>query len=599
MLGRVNREGCGRRFVKLAWAVMLLAVTAGEAVQAAKREQPADTLVAAALRAEFMPSQQNPAQWLAAAVRRDADHAPALWRQGNVRFDDQWVDYGQVPELLAGKRDLAAYRKKRHAAEETVADQLELANWCRRHRLVDQERAHLWQITLLEPGHRVARERLGHLWVDGKWVDQVELGEQSARANVRAQAYQHWLPELRDIAEGLGHRNRRRREAAAAKLSAIDDPLALSALHEVVAPLSEQHALVVLDFARRAPGEEASLYLAEAALNSENPTFRHVATECLRQRPYEEFIPPLLEILTTPVDFQHELFLNRQGELIYRSYLAREGRTKREFEVRQTRVRRVTLAVGNEPLAVVMALNRVEGQASQAWQDAERLNQEGSARNEAIVALLAEVTEEPLPPDAKAWWKWWAGYLEILETREKDVVTHFTSQEMIITDRDLAVARGSSCFTAGTPVWTERGALPIEQVSPGDLVLAKNERTGEVGYKPVLQTTVRPPENIYKLRIGSEEFACTAGHLFWVSGQGWKMAKHLAKDDPIHAVRGVENVQAVENTDRQEATYNLLVADWHSYFVGENLVLSHDVTEKQPTLAVVPGLLQTKLARVY
>jgi len=34
------------------------------------------------------------------------------------------------------------------------------------------------------------------------------------------------------------------------------------------------------------------------------------------------------------------------------------------------------------------------------------------------------------------------------------------------------------------------------------------------------------------------------------------------------------------------------VADFHTYFVGEALILSHDTTPNEPTNALVPGLVE-------
>ncbi|MCA9259033.1 MAG: hypothetical protein KDA61_07530, partial [Planctomycetales bacterium] len=105
------------------------------------------------------------------------------------------------------------------------------------------------------------------------------------------------------------------------------------------------------------------------------------------------------------------------------------------------------------------------------------------------------------------------------------------------------------------------------------------------------------PTEVFAVRIGDEEFSCTSGHMFWVSGRGWTMTRHLEDGAPIHAAAGVERVVGVESYGREEPVYNLVVADWHSYFVGDSAVLTHDVTSKEPTLAVVPGLLQTRLDR--
>ncbi len=39
-----------------------------------------------------------------------------------------------------------------------------------------------------------------------------------------------------------------------------------------------------------------------------------------------------------------------------------------------------------------------------------------------------------------------------------------------------------------------------------------------------------------------------------------------------------------------QAAYNLVVADFHTYFIGEAKILVHDNTIHQPTDVVVPGL---------
>ena len=38
--------------------------------------------------------------------------------------------------------------------------------------------------------------------------------------------------------------------------------------------------------------------------------------------------------------------------------------------------------------------------------------------------------------------------------------------------------------------------------------------------------------------------------------------------------------------------YNLVVADFHTYFVGHSKILSHDNTVRDATDAVVPGLVE-------
>jgi hypothetical protein len=51
-------------------------------------------------------------------------------------------------------------------------------------------------------------------------------------------------------------------------------------------------------------------------------------------------------------------------------------------------------------------------------------------------------------------------------------------------------------------------------------------------------------------------------------------------------------VQSVEPSGEKE-TYNLVVADFHSYFAGDARVLTHDNTIRKPTNRIVPGLAPT------
>lgn len=48
-------------------------------------------------------------------------------------------------------------------------------------------------------------------------------------------------------------------------------------------------------------------------------------------------------------------------------------------------------------------------------------------------------------------------------------------------------------------------------------------------------------------------------------------------------------IKAVEQVDDAEA-FNLVVADFHTDFIGEGLILTHDNTPREPTNALVPGL---------
>jgi hypothetical protein len=57
-------------------------------------------------------------------------------------------------------------------------------------------------------------------------------------------------------------------------------------------------------------------------------------------------------------------------------------------------------------------------------------------------------------------------------------------------------------------------------------------------------------------------------------------------------VRGSTRVES-QNTDRNEQTYNLVVPDFHTYFVGQSGLLAQDLLIPRPTNKLVPGLSGT------
>ena len=138
-------------------------------------------------------------------------------------------------------------------------------------------------------------------------------------------------------------------------------------------------------------------------------------------------------------------------------------------------------------------------------------------------------------------------------------------------------------------MWTAKGPLAIERIRVGDLVLSQHAETGELAYKPVLRTTVRPSGKLIRIQAAGEEFQTSGGHLFWVAGEGWTKARNLQSGQILHTVAGPAYVSFVESGSEAE-TYNLVVADFSTYFVGDAKVLSHDNTVRTPTSASVPGL---------
>jgi len=130
---------------------------------------------------------------------------------------------------------------------------------------------------------------------------------------------------------------------------------------------------------------------------------------------------------------------------------------------------------------------------------------------------------------------------------------------------------------------------PIESVELGDLVLSQDVNTGELKYQPVIARTIRPPSPIVKISYGDEHLLSTRGHPFWLTGTGWRMAKEMAGGDVLRGVSGSSVIRSIESAGEAEA-YNLVVANFNTYFVGNTGLLVHDNTPRSPSQVMLPGV---------
>jgi len=221
-----------------------------------------------------------------------------------------------------------------------------------------------------------------------------------------------------------------------------------------------------------------------------------------------------------------------------------------------------------------------------------RQNSDAVAKNELVMAALGRTTGEIFGPDPAAWHSWWERYNEV-ETAKPTYYTYRPTSSTYTVTVDPTIRR-SSCFAAGTPVWTQSGPVPIESVQVGDRVLSQDLGSGELGYKLVLRTTALPPSSgTIRVTVDAEAIDMTKAHVVWVDGKGWRMAKELAEGDRLHGIDRAPRVQAVHELPTEPAeVYNLVVADYNTFFVGESGLLVHDityVTRRRPTAALVPG----------
>src|SRR5690606_25719144 len=106
------------------------------------------------------------------------------------------------------------------------------------------------------------------------------------------------------------------------------------------------------------------------------------------------------------------------------------------------------------------------------------------------------------------------------------------------TPKPVAEGAVCPCFAANTLVATPAGYESIEDVKIGDLVLSKDDATGEFAFKRVTNLFITPgkellelhferPENQFGDTSTVEVILATPGHPFWLEGVGWRNAGEL------------------------------------------------------------------------
>ena len=561
--------------------------------------------VQAVLTAERNGSVTNRVRRLRSALRTSPQFAPAQWQSGRVNIDGEWVPVHASIARLASDRTLKEYRALRERTPKTLAGQMELAAWCLKHKLYPQQRAHLTAALEIDPNHAAARKALGHVRMGPFWISRRELEQRRKNAEQAAKDLKRWAPRIKSIRDALTSGSRLRYQQGLKRLKAIDDPAAIPAIELALAYDNPRLAMETIDYLGQKTSKESTLALARQGMFSPWKSLRKRAAEKLKGRKLEYFVPQVLEVTSTPIGVRRFLYLTGNGSLFYRHLYLHENQNAHVVSLVNHRhlslFRKLVITVPGDGApgfrssgAIIRAI--ANNEALQAARELEyrydamavRLNRLKEELNSRASGLLSRISGRKFGEDPREYWRWWDEYSEIWETGTKPYYVEYESTETYLLFESVDIIK-CSCLAAGTPVWTDRGPVAIEKVQLGDRVLAQDVQTGELAYKPVLKTTVRPPRPLLALEIGPRTVRMTGGHPFWIAGKGWVKARDIKARMAMHDVTGTTAVRPA-GTAKEEPTYNLIVADFHTYFVGEAKVLSHDNTPIEPTNALVPGL---------
>lgn len=552
----------------------------------------------------------------------------SLWHRGILSVDNQPVEF----ENLYASDRIEEYLAERERLPLDLERHLQLARWCYKKEMFDQGRAHLHAMLLENPNDLRARKSLGHQWVGDRWFTPQEIEEVLEETEQASKAIQHWLPTLERVVTRIASKSAKIKKSGIQELSEIEDANAVFAMELLVPHVEDSVGLLLVSQISRFQSRPACLALVRIAMQNVSSVTSTKAAQELSAFHRDHYVPELLNMLSVPPASQSLLTHLPSGDLVLQRVVRREVQHRKELhrftkyigtgkaqpltldvnyrqrygitEVRAINMgsrnrqfrrypNKTTFLAGGDILADDIALKQ-SLLDEQKILDAQltTLEQEYREVNASVMQVLA-ATQHVNPGNTPyAWWNWW---IEENERYAKHKPTMEFSRYAADSNQapEIGVVKvnyiSCSCLIAGTPVQTERGLLAIDKVQPGDLVMAQNVESGELALKPVIQTTIRPPERTLSIVTQLETIHATPGHCWWVSGKGWLRTKELEPGMMLHTADGNAEVLAVDLDSTPVKTYNLVVADFSTYFVGQQRLLSYDNTQVAPTLRSVPG----------
>jgi hypothetical protein len=441
-------------------------------------------------------------------LNRRPDFAPARWHSGYVDVAGSWRSFTSPPDPKALEL-LEEYRHRCIVLDKTAHSQMQMAHWCRQQGLRDQERAHL--MAALDDATAADRsaiyERLGYHPFGSQWLSPGEIAEWTAVGKQAEASLKHWGPMLEGVASHLDGSPHQRR-AAQKILNGIQDPAAIPAIESALLYGSEIGALAAVETLGHIDAYQSSQALARAAMFSNVEAVRSAATATLKPRRMDDYVPSLIDLLSTDVEPRFQRVGVDRGTVFFTYMLVREKAD--EVDVRSRTVMHPAaevlrihyyimarqLVVTRKPVPAP-SVEAVRDDVDRAYQQDRQLRQQNEAieqLNNRTISVLSAVSGEPASHKPQDWWNWWDQVSDRQLIRGKTVVRVDEFAASGIALPTWSFSKGS-CFVAGTPVWTETGPVAIEKLQIGDRVLAQNVETGELAYKPVLQATVRLPRN--------------------------------------------------------------------------------------------------------
>ena len=539
----------------------------------------AERLVKRALQAELSGLSRTRDELLTEAINLDPSFAPARWHSGQVLMTEEdgqehWMSIKDAEKTASQNPLLAQYAKMRLSKADDATGNEALAKWCQRRGLAERAKVHWARVLKYQPNHQTAFRRLDLKKYQGRWFTQTQVAEIKKQKVRAAKLRKQWLPTLLSWRRVFLGKDTKAQEKVRRELNQTASAELVGLLETQLSPYDQQLALTVVDSLAGVKEQVATESLVRHAVMSKWSSVRTAATNQLKKRPLHGYVPILIDAMMSPYQF---------NSWSVRSPLDEDNVVALNYSVGQKGKHADHLLNGTVNILGAPDRDSADDIREELRDRINELNEAAEQFNEPIWQVLKSTTGQNLENDPSKWNDWWNDYNEYHIPEYKPVFTSYQRTSAIIPIRPY------SCFPAGTLVSTQTGRKPIEDIRVGDYVLSQNPVSGELAYRPVLQTSERQSDAIMAVAFNSETLLVTRGHPVWVNGRQWQMAKQMRRGDILHGVDRPVKVDAIRSATINTAVYNLVVADFHTYFVGNSRVLVHDNSIYSPPGVSVPG----------
>jgi hypothetical protein len=529
------------------------------------------------------------------ASGQDAPKLPLFADTVRVLMGDDELPLADVVRRAAADERLVAYRQLRVPHGGTAAGQLELARWCRRQGLEDEEQLHWRILHYMRPGHQEATKALGLKNYQGAWLRKDEIAQIKTEKKLVHETERKWTSRLKQLRRSIEHGDAAEREQALGELDSIRDPLAMPVVEKIFADAVGEVGLLIVEMFARVAKPTSTAGLVRLAVRSPDAAVRKKAAGELRYHPVEEYAPLLIAGLEAPIELSSYVAVEKGGPT-FEWYSQREstGRlvpglygvirlsgnyTSRDvlfwtveskpisgWRLTGHRPDRIQYQYvlsrdSPEPDApyeytglIEAASNREESLHKEIAALKEKINDANAATaelNEHIHAALTEATGTDAAGGEihpRVWWDWWRKRLNL-----------------------------NNYFAEGTEVWTQTGPLPIEQVLVGDRVITRDPKSEELRFQLVIGCDRKLQDTVHVLEVKSRAIVATAEQPFYVADEGWRRADQLKPGLKLQTLAGPKRIENVV-PGLGASTYSLLVDKVPNYFVDRQGILVHDAT---------------------